>query len=48
MRDAKLLVRAREEAFALVAGDPKLENHPLIRDEVIALLGDDAEWLVRS
>jgi len=48
VRDAKLLVRAREEAFALVAGDPKLENHPLIRDEVIALLGDDAEWLVRS
>lgn len=48
LRDADLLITAREEAFALVAGDPDLEDHPLLRDEVRALLGDDAEWLFRS
>jgi ATP-dependent DNA helicase RecG len=48
LRDAKLLIKAREEAFALVAGDPNLDDHPLIRDEVIAMLGEDVEWLFRS
>ena len=48
LRDAKLLIKAREEAFALVAGDPDLADHPLIRDEVRALLGEDVEWLFRS
>jgi ATP-dependent DNA helicase RecG len=48
LRDAKLLIRAREEAFALVAADPNLDGHPLIRDEVIAMLGEDVEWLFRS
>ena len=48
LRDAKLLVKAREEAFALVAGDPNLDNHPLIRDEVVAMLDDDVDWLFRS
>jgi len=48
LRDAKLLSIAREEAFDLVRSDPGLAEHPLIRDEVIALLGEDAEWLFRS
>ncbi len=48
LRDAKLLIKARDEAFALVAGDPNLDDHPLIKDEVIALLGEDVEWLFRS
>jgi ATP-dependent DNA helicase RecG len=48
LRDAKLLVQARDEAFSLVAGDPDLEGHPLIRDEIAAMLGDDSEWLFRS
>jgi ATP-dependent DNA helicase RecG len=48
LRDAKLLVRAREEAFSLVAADPDLDDHPLIRDEVSVMLGDDTEWLFRS
>jgi len=44
----KLLVKAREEAFAIVGSDPSLEEHPLVKDEVMALLGDDVEWLFRS
>jgi len=48
LRDARLLVQARDEAFSLVAGDPDLNGHPLIRDEIAAMLGDDSEWLFRS
>ncbi|MDX2343630.1 MAG: ATP-dependent DNA helicase RecG [Acidimicrobiia bacterium] len=48
LRDAELLIKARDEAFSLVAGDPNLDEHQLIKDEVIALLGDDVEWLFRS
>ena len=48
VRDAKLLFKAREEAFAMVAGDPELLEHPLIREEIIAMLGDDVDWLFRS
>ncbi|MCP3998150.1 MAG: ATP-dependent DNA helicase RecG [bacterium] len=48
LRDAKLLVKAREEAFALVAEDPNLDNHPMIRDEVVAMLVQDVDWLFRS
>ncbi|MGA9594993.1 MAG: ATP-dependent DNA helicase RecG [Acidimicrobiia bacterium] len=48
LRDADLLVQARAEAFDLVAGDPKLDRHQPIRDEVVAMLGDDVEWLFRS
>ncbi len=48
LRDARLLVQARDEAFSLVAGDPDLDGHPLIRDEIAAMLGDDSEWLFRS
>ncbi len=48
LRDTDLLVNARREAFALVDTDPGLGDHPLIRDEVRALLGEDVEWLFRS
>jgi ATP-dependent DNA helicase RecG len=48
LRDVGLLVEARKEAFALVAADPDLEDHPLIRDEVRAMLGKDEDWLFRS
>jgi len=48
LRDADALVAARREAFDLVRRDPELEEHPLISDEVRALLGEDVEWLFRS
>lgn len=48
IRDLDVLVAARREAFALVAADPRLEDHPEIREEVRALLGDDVEWLFIS
>ncbi len=48
LRDAATLVAAREEAFALVAADPELADHPHIRDEVRALLGEDVAWLFMS
>ncbi len=48
LRDADLLVTARREAFDLVGADPELAGHPLIEDEVRALLGEDVEWLFRS
>jgi ATP-dependent DNA helicase RecG len=45
LRDTDLLVVARREAFALVAGDPRLAEHPELLEEVRVMLGDDAEWL---
>lgn len=48
LRDKEELIAARREAFALVGRDPRLEDHPEIRTEVRALLGDDVEWLFRS
>ncbi len=48
LRDADALVAARREAFDLVRRDPELVEHPLISDEVRALLGEDVEWLFRS
>jgi ATP-dependent DNA helicase RecG len=48
LRDVDALVAARREAFDMVHRDPELEGHPLIRDEVRALLGKDVEWLFRS
>jgi ATP-dependent DNA helicase RecG len=48
LRDVDLLIAARQEAFALVADDPDLDEHPLIRDEVRAMLGKDEDWLFRS
>jgi len=48
LRDAPMLIEARREAFALVASDPELENHPETAAEVRALLGADVDWLFRS
>lgn len=48
LRDIEVLITARDEAFALVASDPNLDEHPLIKEEVVAMLGDDDEWLFRS
>ncbi|MDJ0925577.1 MAG: ATP-dependent DNA helicase RecG [Acidimicrobiia bacterium] len=48
LRDTDLLIEARNDAFALVAADPNLDDHPAIRDEVRAMLGSDVDWLFRS
>ncbi len=48
LRDAEMLVAARREAFALVAADPELAEHPQAAAEVRALLGADVDWLFRS
>ncbi|MEX2280460.1 MAG: ATP-dependent DNA helicase RecG [Acidimicrobiia bacterium] len=48
IRDFDLLVRAREEAFAMVAEDPILANAPELREELQALLGDEVAWLFVS
>ncbi len=48
LRDYDVLVEARREAFALVAADPGLADHPAIADEVRALLGESVEWLFLS
>ncbi|MEA2003224.1 MAG: ATP-dependent DNA helicase RecG [Actinomycetota bacterium] len=48
LRDVELLINARDVAFGLVAADPNLDEHPLIRDEVRAVLGEDVDWLFRS
>jgi ATP-dependent DNA helicase RecG len=48
LRDADVLASAREEAFALVETDPELARHPLLKDEIVAFLGEDVEWLLRS
>jgi ATP-dependent DNA helicase RecG len=50
LRDIDVLVDARREAFALVAGDPTLRGHahrPL-RREIRELLGANLEWLFRE
>lgn len=48
LRDADLLVAAREEAFALIAADPGLADHQEIAEEVRVLLGEEVEWLFKS
>ena len=48
LEDLNELVAARREAFALVATDPGLDDHPDIRDEVRALLAESVEWLFIS
>jgi ATP-dependent DNA helicase RecG len=39
-RDADVLVRARDAAFALVAADPELKRHKPLRAELLRRLGD--------
>jgi ATP-dependent DNA helicase RecG len=50
LRDVDVLVEARREAFALVAGDPTLKrpDHRPLRREIRELLGADVEWLFRE
>jgi ATP-dependent DNA helicase RecG len=48
LRDVDTLIASRDEAFALVAADPDLDEHPLVREEVRAFLGQDVDWLFRS
>jgi ATP-dependent DNA helicase RecG len=50
LRDIDVLVEARREAFALVAGDPTLKrpDHRPLRREIRELLGADVEWLFRE
>ncbi len=50
LRDIDILIEARREAFALVAGDPTLKraDHRPLRREVRELLGADVEWLFRE
>jgi ATP-dependent DNA helicase RecG len=50
LRDIDVLVEARREAFALVAGDPTLQrpDHRPLRREIRELLGADVEWLFRE
>lgn len=48
-RDRDLLAAAREDAAALLDGDPELDRHPGLRAEVNNALGDDAaDWLTRG
>jgi ATP-dependent DNA helicase RecG len=48
-RDREWVATAREEAFALVDGEPGLRAHEVLRDEVELFLGDDdAEFLLKS
>jgi ATP-dependent DNA helicase RecG len=50
LRDVDVLVEARREAFALVAGDPTLKrpDHRPLRREIRELLGANVEWLFRE
>jgi ATP-dependent DNA helicase RecG len=46
--DFELLVAARNDAFAIVDGDPDLTDHPDLAEEARALLGESVEWLFKS
>ncbi len=48
LRDFDTLVAARREGFALIDADPDLAEHPRLRNEIRALLGDAVEWLFVS
>ena len=49
LRDEDLIVAARAEAADIVAADPTLVAHPLLADQVAALLRDDqAEYLEKA
>lgn len=41
--DRSILERARHDAAQILAGDPQLLRHPVLRSEVRSALGDDAE-----
>jgi len=49
LRDRDLIERARAHAQGLLAADPSLEAHPVLREEVETLLGEErSEYLLRS
>src|SRR3712207_2128081 len=50
LRDLDVLVEARREAFALVAGDPTIKrpDHRPLRREIREILGADVDWLLRE
>lgn len=48
LADFEILTLARRDAFALVDSDETLSEHPELRDEVAAMLGDEVEWLFVS
>jgi ATP-dependent DNA helicase RecG len=49
LRDEDLIVAAREDAFAIVGGDPGLERHPALRNVIASALDDEqAAYLGRG
>jgi ATP-dependent DNA helicase RecG len=49
LRDEDLIVAARAEAAELVAADPTLAAHPLLAEQVAALVQDEqAEYLEKA
>lgn len=48
LSDFDLLVTARRDAFALVDSDPLLSDHPELRAEIAAMLGEEVAWLFVS
>jgi ATP-dependent DNA helicase RecG len=49
LRDEDLIVAAREDAFAIVGGDPGLERHPALRNVIASALDDEqAAYLERG
>jgi ATP-dependent DNA helicase RecG len=47
-RDRDLIAAAREVATWVIDDDPNLSGHPLLAEELEALLGEEAEYLHRS
>ena len=49
LRDEDLILQAREDAFAIVGADPKLERHPVLRELVASALDEEqAAYLERG
>ena len=48
LEDFEILVEARHDAFQIVDRDPGLSEHPELREEVRAMLGERVEWLFKS
>ena len=48
LADFDLLMLARRDAFGLVEADPRLSKNPELLAEVVAMLGEDSDWLFVS
>jgi ATP-dependent DNA helicase RecG len=49
LRDEDLILQARDDAFAIVSADPKLERHPVLRELVASALDEEqAAYLERG